>query len=242
MGLRRKFKKYVVDNYDLKEKPISRKLNHSIRVMKISKRLSRNLNFSKENMKIAQTVGLLHDYARFEQWTKYKTFNDFESVDHGDLAVEKLFDNNEINDYYLDKENYFIVKNAIKYHNKLDVPEELDEHIKIHCELIRDADKLDIWYILASNINKITEDDEAISKKVEEDFYDNKLVKKIDVNNQSDNLLVTLSMVFDLNFNSSLLYLNSKNYIWKIYETLDNKEKYKKYFEYVDNYIKERIK
>ena len=48
--------------------------------------------FDKEiqGIELASLIGLLHDIARFEQYTKYKTFNDLESFDHGDYGVEIL--------------------------------------------------------------------------------------------------------------------------------------------------------
>ena len=51
-------------------------------------------------------IGLLHDIARFEQYTKYKTFRDSISIDHGDLGVEILFEEKEIEKYDLDKKYY----------------------------------------------------------------------------------------------------------------------------------------
>ena len=45
-------------------------------------------NFSSEDVEIIMLIGLLHDYSRFEQWCKYNTFSDINSIDHGDLAVE----------------------------------------------------------------------------------------------------------------------------------------------------------
>jgi len=38
-------------------------------------------------------IGLLHDYGRFIQWKKYKTFTDIDSIDHADLGVNLLTSN-----------------------------------------------------------------------------------------------------------------------------------------------------
>ena len=40
--------------------------------------------FSAKEIELAGLIGLLHDIARFEQFTKYQTFNDRLSFDHGD--------------------------------------------------------------------------------------------------------------------------------------------------------------
>ena len=66
-----------------------------------------DLNLNVEETYLAMTIGLLHDYARFEQWTNHKTYIDSDSIDHGDLAVKILFDDNEIVKYSLKEENSF---------------------------------------------------------------------------------------------------------------------------------------
>jgi len=241
MSIVKKFKKYV-KCYDISDVMIRKKLFHSIRVMKIARILAKKLGLSKENVEIAKIIGLLHDYARFEQWTQYHTYSDLESVDHGDLAVLKLFENYEIKDFYQNEDNYQIINDSIKYHNKFDYPDDLDEINKLHVEIIRDADKLDIFYIIGSGINKPFEDKEPISKIIEKDFFDNKLGNRKNVKNDSDNLIITLSMIYDLNFRYSFFVIDKNKFIWKIYDQLNDKEKFKKYFEYIDNYIKERLK
>ena len=89
------FDEYVY-GYDMNESPISLKYQHSYRVMNICKEIAQDLNLNEEDTKLAMIIGLLHDYARFEQWKQFKTFDDALSIDHGDLAVKMLFANNEI--------------------------------------------------------------------------------------------------------------------------------------------------
>ena len=75
-------------------------IRHAITVEQVMK------YFAKENGEDQDfwgLVGLLHDYARFEQWTDYKTYSDIKSIDHGDLAVKRLFDDNEIINFCIDK-------------------------------------------------------------------------------------------------------------------------------------------
>ena len=63
--------------------------------------LAKYNNFNDEDNKITMLVGLLHDYARFEQYTKYQTYSDIKSIVHGDLAIKRLFNENEIINYYV---------------------------------------------------------------------------------------------------------------------------------------------
>ena len=74
------------NKYDIKNEHISRKIGHSIRVMNISKEIATKIGLTQEEIKIAEIIGLLHDIARFEQYTQFQTFNDLNSFDHGNYA------------------------------------------------------------------------------------------------------------------------------------------------------------
>jgi len=162
--LKEKFREHAL-KYNMEEIAISRKFYHSYRVMDFCMLLAKYNDFSSEDMKIAMLVGLLHDYSRFEQWTNYKTYSDLKSIDHGDLAVKRLFDDNEIINFCLEEKYYDEIYDAIKYHNKYSYPEHLSDHNKLLCKVVRDADKLDIFYLLGINKDLIKEDDNLISDK-----------------------------------------------------------------------------
>lgn len=229
-----------VEKYDMNETAIIRKFYHSYRVMDLCMLLAKYNNFNEENTEIAMLTGLLHDYSRFEQWTKYKTYSDINSVDHGDLAVERLFDDNQIIDYCTNKEYYDEIRDAVKYHNKYDYPDYLSDHNKLLCKIVRDADKLDIFYLLGINDDLIHEDDCLISDEIRNEFYNYKSIKHEDTKSKSDNIILILAMVFDLNFKYSFEHLKKYNLIDKIYEKIKNKDKFKSYFDFINKYIEKR--
>ena len=78
-----KFFLEYVQNYDLNNENIKRKEQHSLRVMAISKKIAEELKLSEKEIKLATLIGLLHDIGRFEQYTKWKTFSDKISTNHG---------------------------------------------------------------------------------------------------------------------------------------------------------------
>ena len=53
-------------------------------------RVQLKLDLTQEEVEIASLIGLLHDIARFEQYTQYGTFKDLQSIDHGNLGAEIL--------------------------------------------------------------------------------------------------------------------------------------------------------
>ncbi|MBR6690528.1 MAG: HD domain-containing protein [Bacilli bacterium] len=240
-SLKEIFKNYV-KNYDMNELAIIRKYYHSYRVMDLCIYIANKNNFSEKDTQISTLVGLLHDYARFEQWTKYKTYSDLNSIDHGDLAVKKLFDNNEIKDYCLNKEYYDEIYDAIKYHNKINFSDEISVHNKLICKVIRDADKLDIFYLLGAEKDLMKQDNKNISEKIKEDFYNHKQISRKEIQTENDNILLDLSMVYDLNFKCSFEYLKENNLINKMFENIVDKDRFKEYFDYINKYIEERIR
>ena len=62
------------------------------------------------------------------------------------------------------------------------------------------------------------------------------------VKNECDNVILSLSMVYDLNFKCSFEYLKEHNLIDKMFDNIEDKDKFKEYFEYIKNYIEERIR
>ena len=118
------FIKYT-ENYNLDGPRIEGKQKHSIRVMEISKEIAQGLRLTLEEIDIATLIGLLHDIARFEQYTQYHTFKDAQSIDHGDLGVEIL--NKDIRKYIETDKYDETIKLAVKNHNKYKIQEGLTQ-------------------------------------------------------------------------------------------------------------------
>ena len=224
------------------ERKIKLKYYHSYRVMDLCRQIAGDIGLSDYDINLAMTIGLLHDYARFEQWTKYKTYSDMDSVDHGDLAVKLLFEQKEIEKFNINKEDYSVIYDAIKYHNKYEYPNNLPDRNKLFCKIIKDADKLDIFYLLSIGEIKIVNDDSEISEIISNEFYNENLLKQQLKRTKSDIVVFYLAMIYDMNFKYSYKYLKQNKLIEGIFEQLNSKEKFKPYFKYIENYMKEGTK
>ena len=87
---KQEFKEYV-KNYDIENPKIALKIAHIERVASIAKNIAESLKLPKEDVELAELIGLLHDIGRFEQVKRYNTFVDALSANHAKLGVEILF-------------------------------------------------------------------------------------------------------------------------------------------------------
>ena len=233
------FDDYVL-SYDMKEDMIAYKYNHSYRVVHQAEEICRSLNLDTVERDLASRIALLHDIARFRQWTNFKTFDDHKSFDHGDEGVKILFEEGLINKFNIDKEDYDIVKKDISNHNKFSVDfSKLNDRERLHSKIIRDADKVDILYSFSTNrLLEVEEDDALISENVSEEFFAHRQVLKTDVKSKNDRIILLFGLVYDLYYDYSKERVLNEGYIKKMYDHLKNKKIFKPYLDEITKYLK----
>lgn len=193
-----------VKSFDLTVKEILGKYHHSFRVMEFAKEIAISLGLSDKDIELASICGLLHDIARFKQYTEYQTYKDRDSFDHGDVGYN-ILKNELLKDYNgNDKE---IILTTTKYHNKFSLPH-LDDRTLLFTNIVRDADKIDIT--IEQN-NKMDDKEVILKKEMVDDILNNKLCKNKDIITDTDFILRELSWVNDLNFKYSFEYLKNNN-------------------------------
>lgn len=87
---------------------------------------------------------MLHDVGRFEQLRRYNTFIDTQSINHAALSASVLFDEGHIRDYIDDAAEDALLRTAVAWHSAFRLPEKLDDRTRMFCQILRDADKIDI--------------------------------------------------------------------------------------------------
>lgn len=239
------------NSYDLSNFNIKRKVDHSLRVMELCKIIAENLNLDVEDIKLAELIGLLHDIGRFEQMKVYNTFNDSISIDHGDLGVKILKDNNYIRKYI--NEDIFdgIIYAAIHNHNKFEIEEGLSERELLFSKIIRDADKIDILFQATcitwnNSIEKI--ENEKIKEEDIQPILENRMINRLkdqkNIESPLNHILTYCAFTFDINFKISFKVLKDRDYINSMLNRFNFKdEETKKLFEkvriivntYIDN-------
>ena len=143
------FKNYS-ENYDTSDIKITLKINHTYRVAAIADRIAGSLGADPD---FAWFTGLLHDIGRFEQLTRYGTFKDAKSIDHAELGADILFKGDDPLIRVFPDDLKIpgweeIAETAIRLHNKLTLPEDMDKRTRLYCTILRDADRCDIFRVL----------------------------------------------------------------------------------------------
>ena len=239
------------NQFDQENKNIKGKVDHSLRVMEISNELAEELKLEQEEIELATLIGLLHDIGRFEQRTKFNTFSDIKSIDHGKLGVEILEKNNYLDKFIETRQYDGIIKKSIRNHNQYKIEDGVNAKELQFCKLIKDADKIDIFYEATEffwqdeQIHKEIEGS-VITKEVWEQFQNQVLVENGTKKNELDHFIGLLSFVFDLNFKQSMQIILKNEYINKCINRFDfeqpkTKEQINIIKEQIDKYLKEKI-
>ena len=212
------FENYI-SNYDLNIPELYKKKMHTYRVVEFAKEIAMSLNLSEDDINKACICALFHDLGRFPQFSKYKTFQDSVSIDHGDKSYEIL---KELN--YNDQE----VLNAVKYHNKYSVPQNLSDSEILFANITRDADKLDILF---EQLNDEYSEDYKIADNIMNYFIEQRLIENKLNENETIIRLRQLTFLFDINFKKSYEILKQSNIIDKkidvIYDAIKDEQIFK---------------
>ena len=225
---KQEFIKYT-EKYNLDIENIKAKQTHSLRVMEISKQIAERVGLSKEEIEIAILIGLLHDIARFEQYTQYGTYKDLASFDHGDVGAEILY--KDLRNYIETNKYDEIIIKAVKNHNKFKIEEGLTEKEILFSKIIRDADKMDIFYQSVVRFWKGREQEvnnSVISQDVIEQINNFSQTRRKLNETPIDNIMRVVAFIFDLNFKSSFQILKEKDYINKCLDRYNLKDGYTK--------------
>ena len=226
---KQEFKKYV-NNYDKTQKKIKLKFSHSFRVMELSRKIAESLKLDNEQKDLATLIGLLHDVARFEQWKRFQTFSDRSSFDHGDVGVQILESDNFLRKFIEISKYDNTIKFAIKNHNKFKIEENnFNNETNMHAKIVRDADKLDIFFEAITIFWETQEEVNLIENSKISDEYFEQIMNKQQIFRSKDTtpldaVICMISFIFDLNFDYSKKIVKKENYIQNILNKFDIKD------------------
>lgn len=200
----KEFNSYALD-YPNTEK-INVKIKHMLRVMENNTMLAKSLGLSDEEIKLAGAIGILHDIGRFEQVKQYNTFVDKDSFDHAEYSAQ-LLEDGLIRRFIPDTTEYDqVIINSVRFHSRFKLPETLQGLERMQAQLIRDADKIDIYkQITDYNAREVFDGpsplpSDMIDEKVLREFLAGHCIKNSDMKTKLDDYVRKCALVYDFNF------------------------------------------
>src|SRR6056297_1909012 len=245
---RRRFFDYVdrfYVNNDADDQPIRLKRDHTRRVCRNARMLANKLKLSERDALLAEMMALFHDVGRFKQYRVYQTFKDADSENHAALSVAEIKTHSLLDG--LAQDEIELVLRAIEYHNALKIPDHVKGRERFFMQLLRDADKLDIWKVFGEYCELQTKSStDSVSLGLSDNNHysdlalkavcERKIVQMPDLKTLNDFKLLQISWVYDLNFVPTMEAMMEKGYIERLYAFLPQTREIEEAFDRVYQY------
>lgn len=209
--------------YDVDEPKVKLKIDHTYRVAALCERIAASLDLPPAERDLAWLCGLLHDIGRFEQLRRYGTFNDAQSIDHAAMSARVLFDEGHIAEYLDDRTQDETLRTAVAQHSVYRLPDGLDARTLQFCQILRDADKVDILRVNVEtpmeeiyNVSTEALQQSPVSPAVLQAFYEHHCVLRSLKRYPADNVVGHASLVFELCYPESLRAVAEQGWLWKL--------------------------
>ena len=194
--------------------PVEQKLLHTEEVCSITEQLSEKEQVTELNKFRFSVCALFHDLSRFEKYTRFRTFRDADSFDHGDKSAELMLSGDFIAE--LPDSEKDLIATAIRAHNKMTIPSNLTGDVLAAAKMVRDADKLSILGIVYRYLTGQIPNDptmkldlpetDTYSPSIYQAVIDGSPVNYADLRSMNDFLLILCTWTADLNYRASRHY------------------------------------
>ncbi len=249
------FKSFIEQYEDKEHVSFKLKVVHTYHVAENAREIAEKLNLDKEDIELAELIGILHDIGRFEE---LKITNELNSVkfNHAIHGSKMLFEQGIIKNFIEDRQYDEIIKKAIENHSKLEIEDGLDKRTLLHSKIIRDTDKLDnyrvkkeesIEAIFPTRVNEKEDMEESLlSNKVYDAVLNKRCVDIHDRITPLDFWVCILAFTFDLNFEVTYKMVKENDYINVLIDRFDYKDKETKQRmenirEIINKFVEEKI-
>jgi hypothetical protein len=236
---------FKTDDREL-EDAVFLKCAHTKRVIVEIQQLCESIALDPHRSELAKIAALFHDVARFEQFRKYRTFSDPQSLNHAAAAVDIITSNRLLAS--LDSCDEQNVIAAIRCHNEANLPQELAGDDRLLGQLLRDADKLDIYKVIIDHysnplaLRKKTvqigfPDGKDVLPEICADILAHKTVSYEKITSVADFKVIQLGWIFDLNFPHSFRCVKERDYIGRIKPHLPSTPDVQRIIAHVEAYL-----
>ena len=209
----RRFEDWIESNFDMTNAKIKEKHEHTHAVLNTAAFIAKESNLSLEDLSLAQIIAILHDCARFPQIVMYDSFQDTENFNHSIEGAKMLRDGLLAQMLPETREFDSIIITAVELHGALSLPEDLDARTLMHCNIIRDADRTDLYNMCIEKFEILFWAKVSLSPKVKELFEQRKPIPFPEIKNDLDLLALRFGLINQYKSQSALGYIKEQDYI-----------------------------
>ena len=238
------FEQYV-SAYNAEDPKIRLKIDHSYRVAELCERIARSV-MGCDAPAFAWVLGLLHDIGRFEQVRRYGTFSDADSVDHAQLGADQLLHEGLLEEFglALTAEERHLMELAVRWHSAYRVPAGLTARERAWCDVLRDADKVDIFRVLCDTppeeIYDVTTEElrsAAVTDAVKECFFNRTAVLREKRRTPIDKIVGHICLTFELVYPESRRIAQAQGYVDRLLAFESENEETARWFAYMREHV-----
>ena len=218
------FEQYV-KNFDMNNNNVKMKYFHSLKVMEISSDIATTIGlFNEEEIAVIEIISLFHEIANFSTIDSSKQGGEG-LEDYALKSAELLFNEGILRNITDDTSYDEVIKLAIYAQDKNGLPSNINPKDAAFCKILKDAHRLDSFRMILNYPIIDTRLSEFPSSMVYDTFKKFNVIDKKLSENNSDEVLVVLSEVFNLNYRYSYAIMQRNAYVDKIISTLTFEDK-----------------
>ena len=139
------------------------------------------------------------------------------------MSARVLFDEGHIAEYLDDRTQDEMLRTAVAWHSAYRLPDGLDARTLQFCQILRDADKVDILRVNVEtpmeeiyNVSTEALQQSPVSPAVLQAFYEHHCVLRSLKQYPADNVVGHASLVFELCYPESLRAVAEQGWLWKL--------------------------
>jgi hypothetical protein len=212
------------------------------------------LELDANQKRIAETIALFHDIGRFEQFVRYGTYNDARSVNHCQLGLQVLRETNVLAP--VDKAEREVIEKAIEYHGRKELPSDLDDQCLLFSKVIRDADKVDVLYIITEYHRHYRDyrgdfmlqtlllelpDEPGYSPEIVDGLLHGRRIDHKELRTMNDMRLLLIGWVYDVNFAATLKQIRERGFLDVLFDFLPRTCDIERVRRTISRYVDSRI-
>lgn len=235
------FENYIKSNYDFENKLITEKYVHTLNVVKVIILICEKMDLNDEDIKLAFYLALFHDLGRFKEVVRQNEFNNLK-FDHGAYSNKILFNDGFINNFLINERDYPLIKKAIYFHNKKDLIDNLSERERLFCELLRDADRIDIYRNLGNKKGYRAIFDNVSDDNILKSFYNSDSIDIKDLKSKGDRVVLRLGFIKLFRSRESLEVLSELGYLDEYLKKIEVNEENRELFDSLIDEVRKVLK